>query len=470
MSTLDREAERRRTTAEDLYQHGRRALADHERARAQALLRQAVDYDRGHSQAWLWLTATTDDPAEQKQFLEWAIAADPGNVAAKRGLGLLTGQISSADLSPAASLAPLPTPTELGQAAPAEPEPVTIRRTFVCPRCGGRLRFDPALVDLRCDHCGFVESVTEEPQVAELVLDFTLPTRQSQRWAEAERHFTCGQCGAGSVLPVGGTSQVCVFCGSAALIAAPEEAQLLPPQGVIPMGLEAEAALNKVRAWLGKGRLAPDDLNQLARSRPLQPVYVPFWRFSSALTTRWRAQVREGEGRTAQAVWHEGEETFFFPRWLQPGTRALPADLLRQIEPFDLDGLVRYKPEYLAGWPAGTYDRSLADASLEARAGMLAAATRQLAPRVLPGQAVSEWQVSGTDFTGQTYQLLLLPVWIGHYQYRGRGYRVLVNGQTGRVAGDKPLDRVKVALLAALGLAALALLAVAAWGALRLLG
>ncbi len=468
MSTLDRDAERRRNTAENLYQHGRQALAAHERTRARALLLQAVDYNRGHSEAWLWLTATTSDPVEQKQYLEWAIAADPGNVAARRGLGLLTGQINRADLAP---------PEVEATAAPAassEPQAVSLRRTFDCPQCGGRLRFDPALVDLRCENCGFVEVVAEAPAAAEAVLDFALPTRQSRRWAEAERRFTCGQCGAGAVLPVGATSQTCPFCASAALVAAPEEADLLPPQGVIPMGLAAEAVQAHVRAWLGQGRFTPDDLLQLARRRPLQPVYVPFWRFSSALTTRWRAQVTEGEGRSAQSVWRDGEETFFYPRWLQAGTRALPADLLRQIEPFDLEGLVAYKPEYLAGWPAGTYDLSLAQASLDAQAGMLKDATRKLGPRVashsMPGRLVSEWQVSGTDFTGQTYQLVLLPVWIGHYQYRGRGYRVVVNGQSGQVAGDKPLDEVKVALLIGLGLAALLVLGVAAWWLGRLLG
>lgn len=462
MNTLDREAERRQRTAENLYQHGRQALADHETARARDLLRQAVDYDRGHADAWLWLTATTDDPAEQRQYLEWAIAADPGHVAARRGLGLLTGQIKPADLTPAAPLNAAPP-------APPEPQTVTIRRTFDCPRCGGRLRFDPALVDLRCEHCGYVEGVAEEPAAAEAVLDYTLPTRQSQRWAEAERRFTCGQCGAGTVLPVGATSPTCPFCGAAALVAAPEEAGLLPPQGVIPMGLEAEAVAARVRAWLGRGRLAPDDLVALAHRRAVQPVYVPFWRFHSALTTRWRALVREGEGRQAQSVWRDGEETFFYPRWLQAGARALPADLLRQIEPFDLEGLVAYKPEYLAGWPAGTYDVSLAQAALDARAGMLADATRRLGPKLLPGRLVSEWQVRGSDFTGQTYQLVLLPVWVGHYQYRGRRYRVLVNGQTGQVAGDRPLDRVKVALLAALALAGLSVLGVAAWWAVRLL-
>ena len=38
---------------------------------------------------------------------------------------------------------------------------------------------------------------------------------------------------------------------------------------------------------------------------------------------------KRGAGRAARTVWREGEETFFFPRWLQPGTRATVAFLLR---------------------------------------------------------------------------------------------------------------------------------------------
>jgi hypothetical protein len=446
MSTLDREGERRRKSAEDLYQHARGALRAGERARARQLLERAVDYDRGHSQAWLWLTATSDDPAEQQKFLEWAIAADPGNTAARRGLGLLTGKIKAEDVLPeGAALAPR---------GPETPEPAVPRRTFTCPQCGGRLRFDTELVDLRCENCGFVEGVVEEPAAgSEQVLDFALPTRQGHRWAEAERHFTCQQCGAGTLLPPGQTSHVCPFCASAALAAAPEEAELLPPQGVIPMGLDAAAAQQQVRAWLGRGLLAPDDLALLARGGGLAPVYVPFWSFNTTLNSRWRARVDVNEGGKQRTVWHEGEETQFYTHWLQPGTRALPGGPLREIEPFEMKQLVVYKPEYLAGWPAGTYDVSLAQASLDARAAMIEAATGRLWKKALPGRLVTDLKVTGTDFTGQTYQLVLLPVWVGNYHYRGRAFRVLVNGQTGKTTGDKPVDTVKVALLALIGLA-----------------
>jgi DNA-directed RNA polymerase subunit RPC12/RpoP len=465
-SSTDREGERRRNNAESLYQHGRMALKHGERARAQQLLLQAVDYDRNHSEAWLWLSATTDDPGEQKKYLEWAIAANPGNAAAKRGLGLLTGKINPADVvKPGEGVAPR---------QPEEPEIVSTRREFKCPKCGGELRFDPELVDLKCEHCGYVEVVEEVSAVGrEQVLDFSLAVKQGHRWAEAERRFTCGQCHATTVLAVGQTSAECPFCGVAALVAAPEERELLPLQGLIPMGFELEEAVRHFRHWLGRGLFDPDDLKHLALRTPfpapsgpgvsrtgLHPAYVPFWTFSATLIAHWRAQVSEGYGKQQRWAWRTGERTFFYTDRLVAGLKALPAKLVQRIQDYDLSKLIIYKPEYLAQWPAALYDVSLADASLVSREMMVEDAKRQLETQAVVNKQVIHLTVNSSDFTGQTYKLVLLPMWIGAYRYKDQIYRVLINGQTGEVAGDKPRDSVKVALVAIIGLVVLIMLGV----------
>jgi hypothetical protein len=128
--------------------------------------------------------------------------------------------------------------------------------------------------------------------------------------------------------------------------------------------------------------------------------------------------------------------------------RALPAGLLQKVQPFDLTRLVEYKPEYLAGWPAATYDVSLADASIQARGEMVADARRKLVAKVLPGRLLKDFEITSSDFTGQTYKLMLLPMWVGAFQYQSRTFRVLINGQTGRVAGDKPIDWSKAVIIA----------------------
>ena len=57
-----------------------------------------------------------------------------------------------------------------------------------------------------------------------------------------------------------------------------------------------------------------------------------------------------------------------------------------------------------------------------------------------------------------TFKHILLPIWVAAYKYRGQSYRFVVNGQTGRVQGERPWSWIKItlAVLAALVIIALA--------------
>jgi hypothetical protein len=54
--------------------------------------------------------------------------------------------------------------------------------------------------------------------------------------------------------------------------------------------------------------------------------------------------------------------------------------------------------------------------------------------------------------------LCLLPVYVLSYRYRNKLYRFLVNGQTGKCAGDKPVSAGKIALAVGGGLLLLLIL------------
>lgn len=442
----------RRYDANERFKLGRIALKEGRIAEAREYLLRAVEIDEGHSDAWLWLSATTNDAAEQRKYLEWALAANPGNPEAKRGLAILQGKLKAADVKPQGAAIEARNPIE-----PAEAEPA---KTFLCPQCGGTMRYDTHTTDLKCDRCGHIQVVEEVPaKEVEQVLDLALGTAKGHRWAEAQRRMVCQQCNATTIFPIGQTSSECPFCGSTVLIAAQDEADILPPQAVILQGFSQDELKKRIRKWLGVGFFAPDDLAKLGRSADLRPAYIPFWVFEATVVGHWQAQVAQGGGRNKQWVWQNGEHIFFFTNELVAGTNRLPAKLMDQTQPYDWDKLVEYKPEYLAGWPASTYDIPLAQASLDARERMVASAKKQLYYKAAPGKEVRDLQVSGADFEGVTYKQVLLPVWIASYVYRKKRYPLLINGQTGKVAGDKPTDSVKVATVVLMAVIALIFLA-----------
>src|SRR5262249_22186037 len=64
----------------------------------------------------------------------------------------------------------------------------------------------------------------------------------------------------------------------------------------------------------------------------------------------------------------------------------------------------------------------------------------------VPGDTQRNLRVQNT-ISGVRWKHVLLPVWSLQYRFRGATYTVLVNGQTGQVAGKAPISWQKVALL-----------------------
>ena len=63
-----------------------------------------------------------------------------------------------------------------------------------------------------------------------------------------------------------------------------------------------------------------------------------------------------------------------------------------------------------------------------------------------------------TQLGNLTFKHILLPVWLAAYKYRGKTYRLVVNGRTGRVQGERPYSAIKITIAVIIGLIAAALI------------
>jgi hypothetical protein len=88
---------------------------------------------------------------------------------------------------------------------------------------------------------------------------------------------------------------------------------------------------------------------------------------------------------------------------------------------------------------------------------------RGLSGRVEPGQQRRNLQSGAGNWSDMTFKYVLLPLWVGSYSYLGKHYNILVNGQTGKVSGEKPRDRWKLAMFSIGGALILLVLAALAY-------
>ncbi len=437
---------------EQLVSAGIAAVKGGDKQQARSLLFKATEMNPSDTRVWMWLSGTTADPVEQREYLESALAADPGNAAARRGLVLLSDEFDNSRL--------LEEGEGVQSSLKEETEEATSSTVFDCPNCGGRLTYMPEMGAQVCENCGYIEqpgtTTGTNPEATEQVLDFDLPTTVAHNWADEQQNLRCGQCGASSVLPAGETATECPFCGSYQLIKLVESEELVSPHLIAPAQFGEEEAITNVRNWLGRGWFIPDDLKKLAQPSRIRPAYYPFWTFDGTLHLNWSCEVSETSLDGRNWVTRNGTELLMFDDVLVPGLRKLDAKELARVGPFRLKELVDFEPGYLAGWKAVSYDLPLADASLKAREKVARKLHRDLHSRVLLGQEKRNLRSGGVSWSGITYKLVLLPLWLGSYRYQKNTYHVWINGQTGKVSGEKPIDPLKasafwIAIVATLG-------------------
>jgi transcription elongation factor Elf1 len=328
-----------------------------------------------------------------------------------------------------------------------ETEAVAQGQAFQCPRCGGRMSFSVSKGLVTCEYCGYEQEMAPSEAsgpVADLnekVLDFVMPTTRGHCWAEAQHRLSCERCGALSILPPGQKTLQCAYCGSNQLVESSQDVELLDPQVIGLVKIDAAEAARRVRQWLGKGLFTPDTLVRAWQHVRLQPAYYSFWTFDGTVELNWSCEVAEGSGNSKHWTPRSGVEMRFFNDVLVSGVKALSEREQDSIEPFNLVDVEEFQPEYLAGWPAILYDRPLSEASLLGRQKVVKQMRSQLNDLVEIGYEKRNLKIGGGSWSGMTYKHILLPIWIGAYPFQGKDYQVLVNGQTGKVGGSKPRDK-----------------------------
>ncbi|HSB36349.1 MAG TPA: zinc ribbon domain-containing protein [Thermoanaerobaculia bacterium] len=309
--------------------------------------------------------------------------------------------------------------------------------------------WNPGADALRCPYCGTVRALPTTPsQVTERPIEEGLRAPRDLGWGTERKTVACPRCGARESMAPGQRAAACAFCGTPAVVETPVSGDMIRPAGLLPFRLDKARAAETFRRWLSGLWFRPNDLYQRAELTGLQGVYVPFWSFDAATHSAWEAEAgyRRAGGRADDIRWEpaSGFLELFLDDVLVPASKGLDAALSAEIEPFPTKELAAYDPSFLSGFLAEETAVDL-PAGLKAAGDRMAAQIRAACVRQIPGQTYRKLKVR-TQYTDVAFKNALLPVWIAAYDYRGRPFRFLVNGVTGKVAGHAPLSWVKVGL------------------------
>jgi len=345
---------------------------------------------------------------------------------------------------------------------------VMAEHRFPCDTCGTDMRFDPGADQLICDYCGNTEVIGGGSAHPIREQDFRAAIRAELPKADLEETRTvgCENCGATVEYDPTIHAADCPFCGTP-FVADTGVSRHIKPRGVLPFALTEKQARDALKGWLGRLWFAPSGVQEYARKgQRLDGIYVPYWTFDADTKSSYAGQrgtvyyetksvVRDGKRqnvRVAKVRWQSvsGRVARFFDDVLVLASRALPKRYTDGLAPWDLSPLEPYRVEYLAGFRAEAYSIELEDAFGEARGHMDRMIERDV--RFDIGGDRQRIHNIDTQIANVTFKHVLLPVWLAAYKYRGKSFRFVVNGRTGKVQGERPYSPIKIAIAVVVGL------------------
>ena len=113
---------------------------------------------------------------------------------------------------------------------------------------------------------------------------------------------------------------------------------------------------------------------------------------------------------------------------------------MESIEPYDFSDAVDFRTAYLAGYLADKYDVT-AEQSIERANKRVKRSTEEAFASTVKGYATVTTESSSIKLRGGKAKYALYPVWILNTTWNGNKYTFAMNGQTGKFAGDLPVDK-----------------------------
>jgi hypothetical protein len=259
----------------------------------------------------------------------------------------------------------------------------------------------------------------------------------------------CAACGGAVVWDAAQSGAACLFCGSLTLELHMLAEPIPAPDEYLPMTVSADAADRRFRAWARKSWFRPKGLDAVEIG--MRAMMLPAWRFHAGLETHWAGlrPARTKSGKAPVAGVERGDLVH-----MVPASSGLTQDELLALLPFDEAAARPWSeyPESEAIWEPPALTRR--GARVWAHRGLASAHGR----RIARDRTLVRCRVSSL-IEDRDVRLLLVPIYIGVFRYRDRPWRFLVNGQTGELVGDAPLDRGKVLAVILLAIAIVVIIA-----------
>lgn len=318
--------------------------------------------------------------------------------------------------------------------------------SYKCPNCDGELVFHPGTQKYKCEYCASAFSQEElqqmQPEAGEGEEE-TAPLEGNS--------YSCPSCGAQIVTDDTTAASFCYYCHNPVVLSGRVSGEFLPHK-IIPFTIDKKQAVEKFLEYVHSKKFVPKTFFHKRQIEKISGVYFPYWMVDVDLAGSLQAEAknvrvwRSGDTEyTETKVYRvEREGNIHVEDLARNALKKANHELSSGILPYDMSKVQDFHMGYLSGFLAEKRDIEREELEREVQAE-----AQEYGEKILKKSVHGYSHVSIRNCSircqRENWDYMMLPVWTVTYKGKdGKMYYYSMNGQTGSVYGELPIDYKKV--------------------------
>lgn len=321
---------------------------------------------------------------------------------------------------------------------------------YRCQNCGGNLVYDIPSHMLVCKYC----NVQVDPYSIEKESDgFERDTYETMI-------FTCPQCG-GEILSIDENSAAgfCSYCGASTILTS-RISNEKRPIGIVPFEITKEQCKEMYYQRMRNAIFAPKALKDPRFIESFRGIYIPYWKYrimqrDNLLLDATKTH-REGDYIVTDHYKVNFDIDSGYDGYVYDASSSFYDNISENIAPFNLREEQKFTPSLLSGFYADTSDVPpnlyIDEATENAIDNTFENIKKDTAFQGLEFNTPENENVINNAFCNSCSAIegTMLPVWFMSYRKKNRVMYSAINGQTGKLVTDIPIDNKKYILFSLL--------------------
>ncbi|MCR4764091.1 MAG: hypothetical protein K5696_11230 [Lachnospiraceae bacterium] len=321
-----------------------------------------------------------------------------------------------------------------------------------CPNCGGNPRFDIASQMLLCPNCGSKFDVASFPEEQSGADAQTVSGDQAGQPDKMQvTIYTCSQCGGELMSTDTDATAFCSYCGSHQVLEERLSVQDRPKR-IIPFKITKEDCKKAYASKLKRSLFAPKELHDTSYIDEFRGIYMPYWSYdftqNGNISFKGTTEHRSGDYRIVDYYALSVDADNAFRGISHDASTSFDDKISESLAPYDSRQAVPFSTSYLSGFYADISD--VQDSTYMRESAAIAARAFSDEVRDIPEFKKYDMEepddasiVDKTKTRLESASTAMFPVWFLSFRKDDRVAYAAINGQTGKMTADIPIDHVR---------------------------